>query len=301
MAARSLRRLTLRALLGACAVVSGGFASAEEPTPLERDLQPRYLDQNYLLQADVKVQQVATQTIRSSTVGPRPRLAETRPITVITADGVFYTADYDKTDQLNVDVRRGPGVSGFVGVDDPGWQNQNLVDGGTVGSVVEVEQSARVAIPKGYVVRVAGIEELPQGVRVYLEAFQGERVPVLVRGGLKPSDPVDARAREFDKLFGRLCFRVPEGTEERLQAIDPAWSEAVQTAIRESRVEVGMTPFQVVLSWGTPVFITRDDDGKVDTWLYRRGATIAEQMRGGVNVYFAAGRVADVGSARVGD
>ncbi|MGD8375119.1 MAG: hypothetical protein PVF68_03185 [Acidobacteriota bacterium] len=294
MATRSLRRLTLRALLGACAVLPGALASAEEPTPLERDLQPRYLDQTYLLQADVKVQQVATQTVRSSTVGPRPRIAETRPITVITSEGVFYTADYDKTDQINVDVRRGPGVSGFVGVDDPGWQNQNLVDGGTIGSVVEVEQSARVAIPKGYVVRVAGIEELPQGVRVHLEAFQGERIPVLVRGALKPADPVEARAREFDRLFGKLCYRVPEGKEARLQSIDPAWSDAVDAAIRESRVEVGMTPFQVVLSWGTPVFITRDEDGKVDIWLYRRGATIAEQMRGGVNVYFAAGRVADV-------
>ena len=104
----------------------------------------------------------------------------------------------------------------------------------------------------------------------------------------------EEREARFTALFAKLCFELPDTREGRLERIDPAWSEAVQGAIRDSRVEKGMTPFQVVLAWGNPVFITRDAESLVDIWLYKRGATLVEQLRSQVNVYFASGRVAEV-------
>ena len=130
-----------------------------------------------------------------------------------------------------------------------------------------------------------------------LEAFQGVAIPVLVRGVGTRDEPLEERQARFAALFARLCFELPDTQEGRLESIDPAWSEAVQEAIRESRVETGMTPFQVVLAWGNPVFISRDADSDVDIWLYKRGATLLEQMRNPVNVYFASGRVAEIDAA----
>ena len=273
-------------------------APAEGPTPLERILQKRYLDHYFLLRADVKVQRVKTETVVSSTVGGLPQLEETRPITLVTEGGVFYAGDYDSQSQLNMNVRSGPAPS--TARDDPALQNEALVAGGTVGSVLQVDRTAQVAIPEGNLVRVIGVQEVPHGVQVMLEAFQGQGVPVMVRGADAEEEPPDARAAHFKALFDALCIELPGKPEERLAWVDPAWSETVQTAIRAGRVEAGMTPLQVVLAWGNPVFITRDAESQVDIWLYKRGATLLEQMRNQVNVYFAAGQVAeiDVGPTR---
>ena len=297
MATRPLRLLILAALAIATLIAPGAAAAAttDAPTPLERVLQKRYLDRFFLLHSDVKVQQVKTQTVVSSTVGGTPKLNETKPITLVTEQGVFYTSNYDSKSELNLDVRAGPLPANAW--DDPSLQNQALVMGGTVGSVVQIDRKAVVAIPQGYLARVVGVVEDTQGVQVLLEAFQGVAIPVLVRGAGTRDEPLEERQARFAALFARLCFELPDTREGRLESIDSAWSEAVQEAIRESRVATGMTPFQVVLAWGNPVFISRDADSDVDIWLYKRGATLLEQMRNPVNVYFASGRVAEIDAA----
>lgn len=281
------RPVPILILLAAAAAGSGG------PTPLERDLQKRYLDRCFLLRAAVKLQRVRTETVVSSTVGGPPKLDEVKPITLVTEEGVFYSADYDSSTQVNLDVRPGPIVGG-ASFDDPALQNQALVNGGTLGSAIQIDRTAVVAIPEGSLARVMGVQEEAGGIRVTLEGLDGRRVPVLVRGAGTAAEPPEGRARAFDAILARLCLELPPEAADREPWIDPLWPQAVQASIRAGRVEAGMTPFQVILAWGNPVYVTRDPERQVEIWLYKRGATLMEQMRDQVNVYFAAGRVTQI-------
>ena len=269
-----------------------GLAAAptEEPTPLDRALQPRYLDRAVYLLADVKVRSLQSRKVVSSTWPRGADLSSEKPSTLVTAAGVFYSEDYDDTRQVNTNVR--PGVP--IDPSNPADQNQLLVQGGTVGSVIELHRTSPVILAAGTIARIVGVEEISRDIHVTLEGIDGTKVVVLVRGAGEAPDPTDGRAAQFDEMLRKLCFFVPEHPEARMAAIDPAWSEAVRGAIREGRVEPGMTPFQVLLSWGFPLHISQTPDVQEEIWLYKRGATVLEQLRNTANVYLIRGVVDEV-------
>ena len=80
-------------LLGFFTAVQGQPAqepAGRAPTDLERILQHAYLDHSFVLRADVKMKQITSRRVLSSTVASSPALDLLRPITVATRDGVFY-------------------------------------------------------------------------------------------------------------------------------------------------------------------------------------------------------------------
>ena len=110
------------------------------------------------------------------------------------------------------------------------------------------------------------MQEEAAGIRISLEGLDGRKVPVLVRGAGAPTEATEERARAFDAILARLCLELPAEAADRERWIDPLWSDAVQGAIRAGRVEVGMTPFQVILAWGNPLHVTRDVERQVEIW-----------------------------------
>lgn len=293
MAARAVRRLAeaLLALLAAGAVVA---AETPAPTPLERLLQARLLDRYFLLLADVKVQQEQTRNVVSTMLPRRRPESRIRPITVVTPDGVFYAADYRQAEQFALEVRSGVMVNAHDKPELVIAPNQQP----SIGDVVEVEREAVVALRGGDLARVTGAEETEYGTRLSLEGLSTGTVPVLLRDPEGPRGAPEERAARSLAILGRLVYLLPEDQDERRGRIDPSWSAEQQQAVREGRVLVGMTPLQVLLAWGNPLHVSRDAEGNVDVWLYKRGGTLLEQLRSRTDVYFAAGKVAQVGEDR---
>ncbi len=256
-----------------------------EPTDLERILQHTYLDQSFVLRADVKMKQVTSRRVISSTVAGGPALDLLRPITVITGDGVFYLSDYARKERLASDVHLALGSPDILPSGDP--------QGGFVqtADVVEISAAPRVVIRAGDLARITGVAEVPGATQVTLEGPGGGVAQVLVRSGAELRRPAEERADGFTAALGRLLFLVPDDPERWMQAI---WSENLRTAIREHRVVEEMTHEQVLLAWGTPLYITGDEETATQVWTYQRGATFKEQLRNRTRVYFAGGVVVEV-------
>jgi hypothetical protein len=292
VAARAARRLAA----ALCLALAGAPAAAAEPegtaapTPLERFLQERLLDHYYLLRADVKVQIQESHNVVTSTYPARRPETEVHAITVVTPAGVFYASDYRQAEQVPMGVRSG------VQFDSHGQPGLALSPTGqpSIGDVIEVDRHASAALAAGDLSRVVGVEATPSGMEIRLEGLSGTPVPVLLRDPHPEDGTADERGKRALDIFGKLVFLIPEGKEERLAWIDPAWPPEQQQAVREGKVVAGMTPLQVLLAWGTPLHVARDRDGVVDVWLFKRGATLLEQLRNRTDVYIAAGKVAQV-------
>ena len=292
MAARAVRGLVAAAVAGAALAL--GVAPPDPPrpapTPLERRLQPRLLDRYFLLRADVKVQREETRAVISNTYPPRRAVERSKPITTVTPDGVFYSSDYADKGQYVEGVRAGVQVNSY---DKPGLKIEPGANP-TTGDVLEVERDSRVALRAGDLARVTGVEELTDGIRLTLEGLGSEPVDVMLREAPGPRPAEGQREPQVLAILGHLVHLVPDAPAERAALIDPSWPPAQQEAVRLARVVPGMTPFQVLLAWGAPLHVSRDPAGRVDTWLYRPGSSVVEQMRRRVDVYFAAGLVTEV-------
>jgi hypothetical protein len=265
------------------------------PTALERILQDGYIDQYYVLREDVKVEALKTKQVLSTTYPKRANVERVRPITIVTPDGVFYSNDYDSQVQLEMDVR--PGASILYG---DATDQADAVRGGNIGDVVEFDFRPRVALAAGSVARVVGVQEAEAGVEVTLEGFTSDKVMVLLRGEEKP-EPVDEpelRSEFYAERMAQLFYKFPRDPAERMEWVDAAWPADVQSAIREQRVVAGMDHFQVVLAWGVPVYVSREDDSRTEIWLFNRGASILDQLKNQTNVHFAAGQVVRVDAGK---
>jgi hypothetical protein len=292
MVARAVRGIALAAALGAAFALGSAASDAERPAPtaLERRLQPRLLDRYFLLRADVKIQRQETRAVISNTYPPRRAEQRSKSITTVTPEGVFYVSDYADKGQFVQEARAGVQVNSQ---DKPGLK---IEPGGnpTTGDILEVERDSLVAIRAGDLARVTGVQEVPEGVRLSVEGMASDPVDVMLREVPGGEQEPAARERALLSILGHLVHLVPDTPTERAALIDPAWATAQQEAIRSGRVIAGMSPYQVLLTWGAPLHVSRDPGGRVDTWLFRPGSTVAEQMRRRVDVYFAAGAVTEV-------
>lgn len=287
MVSRSVQTVAIL-LLGFVPTVQGQPAqepAARAPTDLERMLQHTYLDQSFLLRADVKMKQITSRRVLSSTVASSPALDLLRPITVATSGGVFYLSDYTRKERLASDVHTALGSPDILPSGDP--------QGGFVqtADVVEISAEPKVLIRAGDLARITGVLEIPGAIQVNLEGFGGGVVPVLVRTGTEIHRPAAERAAGFTAALGQLVFLVPDDPEEWMQ---PSWPEMLRTAIREHRVVEEMTHEQVLLAWGTPLYVTGDEEVGTQVWTYQRGATLRQQLRNRTRVYFAGSAVVEV-------
>jgi hypothetical protein len=260
------------------------------PTPLERRLQPRLLDRYFLLRADIKIQREETRAVISNTYPPRRAESRSKSITTVTPDGVFYASDYADKGQYMAEVRAGVQVNSH---DKPGLK---IDPGGNpaTGDILEVERQSQVALRAGDLARVTGVEELADGVRLSVEGLAGATFDVMLREAPGEAVGDEERERAILAILGHLLHVVPDAPAERMALIDPTWPPSQQEAIRLGKVVAGMSPLQVLLCWGAPLHVSRDPGGRVDTWLYRPGSSVIEQMRRRVDVYFAAGAVTEV-------
>ncbi len=288
MVSRSVQTLAVLPLLGFLAAAQGQPAqepAGRAPTDLERILQHTYLDHSFLLRADVKMKQVTSRRVLSSTVAGSPALDLLRPITVATRDGVFYLSDYARKERLASDVHLALGSPDILPSGDP--------QGGFVqtADVVEISAEPQVLIRAGDLTRITGVEEIPGSTQVTLEGSSGGVVQVLVRAGTEIHRPAAERADGFTAALGQLLFLVPDDPEAWMQA---SWPKKLRTAIREHRVVEEMTHEQVLLAWGTPLYITGDEEAGTQVWTYQRGATLRQQLRNRTRVYFAGSAVVEV-------
>jgi len=292
MATRAVRGIAVVALIGALLAVNLRAADAERPapTPLERRLQPRLLDRYFLLRADVKIQREEKRTAISNTYPPRRAETHSKSITTVTPDGVFYVADYKDKGQYVQEVRAGVQVNSQ---DKPGLK---IEPGGNpaTGDIIEVERESQVALRAGDLARVTGVEERTEGVRLSIEGLASDPVEVMLREAPGVQQAPEERERTLLAILSHLVHLVPDPPAERAALIDPAWPPSYQEAIRLGRVVAGMSPYQVLLAWGAPLYVSRDPGGRVDIWLYRPGHSVVEQTRRRVDVYFAAGAVTEV-------
>lgn len=275
-------------VLGFAPAVQGQPAqepAARTPTDLERILQATYLDQSFVLRADVKMQQVTSRRVITSTVASSPALDLLRPITVATAEGVFYLSDYARKERLASDVHMALGSPDIPPSENP--------EGGFVqtADVVEISGESHVLMRGGDLAGIRGVQEIPGAIQVTLVGFGVDPVQVLVRPETEAQRPAATRADGFTVALGQLLFLVPDDPEAWMQA---GWPERVRNAIRGNRVLEEMTPEQVLLAWGTPLHITGDNDAGTRVWTYQRGATLREQLRNRTRVYFAGGAVVQV-------
>ena len=292
MATRTVRGIAIAALVGAPFAVhlAASDPVGRPPTPLERRLQPRLLDRYFLLRADVKIQRVETRAVISNTYPPRRPETRSKSITTVTPDGVFYASDYPDKGQFVAEVRHGVQVNSQ---DKPGLK---IEPGGnpTTGDILEVERESEVALRAGDLARVTGVEERTDGIRLSIEGLAGESAEVMLREAPGGAEGAEERERAVLAILGHLVHLVPDSPADRRALIDPAWAPSQQEAVRLGKVIAGMSPLQVLLAWGAPLHVSRDAGGRVDTWLYRPGHTVSEQMRRRVDVYFAAGVVTEV-------
>ncbi len=262
--------------------------NAERPaTEVERVLQQRYLDRYFVLRTDIKVQEVTSRQVVSRSF-PKGGLELTRPITVATPEGVFYMSDYARKEQLETDPRLGPNENS-VPTEDP-----RGVTGQPLDAVVEISGRSRVVLHAGELARVTGISENSQGFEAMFEGFETGPATVFVRTQLDAYQPVPRRAEAFSDSLARLVFDLPDDAGEKEAWIDPGWSEEVQEAVREGHVREGMTEVQVLLAWGTPVYITRAGSSSGPVLNYKRGKNVMDQLRNRKSVAFAGGRVVSV-------
>ena len=271
-------------------LLAGAAVAGEEPaatSPVVRRLEERDLDRYVLLRADVKV---AAEEVRRVVAGtfPAPNASErVQPITVVTESGVFYASDYDRRELQPRDVRPGIRV-GPVGhptlAIDP-------AQGATVGEVVELTRDVRVAFRAGDLVRVTGFEGTPAGIRITLEGLGAGPASVLVRGA-EPAADAEGEAERVHGWLGALWYDLPDDAAARAGWIESSWPSGAQEAIRAGRVAAGMSRLQVLLAWGNPLLVSRD--GEVEIWLYKRGASLRDQLRSRSNVFFAGGAVVQV-------
>ena len=288
MVPRPVQTVAALLLLGFVPAVQGQPAqepAGRAPTDLERILQRTYLDQSFVLRADVKMKQVTSRRVVSSTLAGSPALDLLRPITVVTGDGVFYLSDYARQERLASDVHLALGSPDILPSGDP--------QGGFVqtADVVEISAEPRVLIRAGDLARITGVAEIPAATQVTLEGPGGGVAQVLVRSGAELHRPTAERADGFTAALGQLLFLVPDNPEEWMQA---SWPENLRTAIREHRVVEEMTHEQVLLAWGTPLYITGDEEAGTQVWTYQRGATLRQQLRNRTRVYFAGSAVVAV-------
>ncbi|MEE9126250.1 MAG: hypothetical protein V3U11_03850 [Planctomycetota bacterium] len=292
MVPRPVQTVAALLLLGFVPAVQGQPAqepAGRAPTDLERILQHTYLDDSFVLRADVKMKQVTSRRVVRSTVASSPALDLLRPITVVTGDGVFYMSDYARKERLISDVHMALGSPDILPSGDP--------QGGFVqtADVVEISAEPRVLIRAGDLARITGVAEIPAATQVTLEGPGGGVAQVLVRSGAELHRPAVERADGFTAALGQLLFLVPDDPERWMQA---GWSEKLRTAIREHRVVEEMTHEQVLLAWGTPLYLTGDEGTGTRVWTYQRGATLKEQLRNRTRVYFAGGVVMEVEADR---
>jgi len=291
MAARTVRGLAIL-LLGAGLALRAAAAEAPAagPTALEALLQPRLLDHYFLLRADVKIQREETRAVISNTYPPRRAERRTRSITTVTPEGVFYSADYTDKGQYVQEVRASTQVNSY---DKPGLK---LEPGGnpTTGDILEVERAPEVALRAGDLARVTGVEERTEEIRLSLEGLTGDTIEVTLREAYGAATGGEERERNVLAILGNLVHLIPEGKADRAALIDPSWPATQQEAIRTGDVIAGMSPLQVLLTWGPPLHVSRDPGGRVDTWLYRPGTALIAQSRRRVDVYIAAGSVIEV-------
>jgi hypothetical protein len=275
-------------LLGFIPAVQGQPAQEpadRTPTDLERVLQHTYLDQSFVLRTDVKMRQITSRRVVSSTVAGGPNLDLLRPTTVVTENGVFYLSDYASKERLTSDVHVALGSPDILPSEDP--------QGGFVqtSDVVEISGESQVAMQAGGLARITGVEEIPGSTRVTLQGFGEGVAQVLVRSETELHRPVAERADGFTAALGQLLFLLPDDSEAWMQ---PGWPENLRTAIREQRVVEGMIPEQVLLAWGTPLYISDDEEQGTQVWTYQRGATLREQLRNPTRVYFVNSTVVQV-------
>jgi hypothetical protein len=255
---------------------------------VERILQRSFLDQHYVLRADVKVQEVKARRVVRSTPMSTPGLELQRPITVATAKGVFYLSDYARKERLETDVHVGLGSPDQSPSGDPRGGFPQAAD------VVEISGEPQIILRGGELVRVTGVEESPEGARVTLEGFGAGPVQAILRSE-KPRHLAPAeRAAGFSASLAQLLFLVPDEPEGRKQWMQPDWPERIRAAIGEGRVVVGMTDVQVLLAWGTPLYITGEGTEAEGVWTFQRGSTVREQLRNKTRVYFSRGQVVQV-------
>ncbi len=288
MVPRSVQTLAALLLLGFVPAVQGQPAqepAGRAPTDLERILQHKYLDHSFVLRVDVKMKQVTSRRVVRSTVASSPALDLLRPITVATGDGVFYMSDYARKERLASDVHLALGSPDILPSGDP--------QGGFVqtADVVEISAEPQVLIRAGDLARIIGVAEIPRAIQVTLEGFGGDVAQVAVRAGSEIHRPAAERADGFTAALGQLLFLVPEDPEAWMQA---SWAEKLRTAIREHRVVEEMSHEQVLLAWGTPLYITGDEEAGTQVWTYQRGATLRQQLRNRTRVYFAGSAVVEV-------
>jgi hypothetical protein len=113
----------------------------------------------------------------------------------------------------------------------------------------------------------------------------------LVRPEVEIHRPAAERAKGAMAALGQLLFVLPEDPETWVQA---EWPERIRTAIRERRVVEEMTREQVLLAWGTPLYLSGDEETGTQVWTYQHGATLREQLRNRSRVYLVLGTVVQV-------
>jgi hypothetical protein len=289
MVPRSVPALTVAVLLVAGCL--GAQAQPAEkpvqraPNDLERLLQAEYLDRSFVLRVDVKMIQITSRRVVSSTVASGPALDLLRPTTVATGAGVFYLSDYARKERLASDVHVALGSPGILPSDDP--------QGGFVqtADVVEISGEPKVFLGAGDLARITGVEEIPGYIQVTLEGFEGGPVQALVRPEVEIHRPAAERAKGAMAALGQLFFVLPEDPETWVQA---EWPERIRTAIRERRVVEEMTREQVLLAWGTPLYLSGDEETGTQVWTYQHGATLREQLRNRSRVYLVLDTVVQV-------
>ena len=278
------------ASLGNSSVQAGpvqDVSQQEASTKAENSLGEAFLNRYFLLRENVKGRstQRTTSAIAIATWGKSRVDAGNDPgleaITVVTPRGVFYSSDYDVEEQV---MESAADLAFRLGNTPIGLVPPTSV-------VTDIAQRTIVVLQRGQITRLARLQEDPRGYRVTLESFGIEPIDVLLRPATTPVVSVEQQDAALSRLLGLLLV---DPSDE--SAVPGVWSAEVREAIAQGRVILGMDPQQVLLAWGSPVQVTTRRGGSAETWLFKRGATLVDQIRNRTNVSFWDGGVIAVES-----
>jgi hypothetical protein len=161
--------------------------------------------------------------------------------------------------------------------------------------VWNVSRKRTVVLRRGQITRPMRLRNEPRGFRVTLTSFGVDPTDAPLFPGLAP---VASFESQNDALFPLLdpLLAGPSDPSDFPETEEGMWSAEIREAIAQGHVIVGMDAQQVLRAWGSPVQVTTLRASSGETWLFMRGATLADQIRNGTNVSFWDGRVIDVES-----
>jgi hypothetical protein len=199
--------------------------------------------------------------------------------------GVSCSSDYDVDDLL------------MESAADVAFRLDNTPIGLTppVSFVRNVSRRTVVVLCRGQIARPTHLRKDPRGFRVTLTSFGVDPTDALLLPG--PA-PVASFESQDDALLPLLDLRLADPPDPSAfpETGENTWSAEVREAIAQGRIILGMDAEQVLRAWGSPVQVTTLRASSGETWLFMRGATLADQIRNGTNVSFRDGRVIDIES-----